>query len=44
MAPMKKLFLLVCLLIVSASVFVGCDSGGDQTSPPATNAPAKPAK
>jgi len=40
---MRKLFLLVVLAIASASFVSGCDSGGDMSTPPATNAPAKPA-
>jgi len=41
---MKKLFLLVFLAVASASFVTGCDSGGDMSTPPSTNAPAKPAK
>jgi hypothetical protein len=41
---MKRLFMLLILVTFTATVFVGCDSGGDMSSPPATNAPAAPAK
>jgi len=40
---MKKLIMLLILVTLSAAAFVGCDSGSDVSSPPATNAPAKPA-
>lgn len=41
---MKRLIMLLILVAFTATVFVACDSGSDMSSPPATNAPAKPAK